>query len=175
MSVAVHAQLWLSHHVSAVWACNCIEYAGFMWNVRRYSHAMQECACTLVQYCRKFTWVSVRIIISQHTYTAVLVKCVHCWQLHSTCYIKFVSTHVPKIVSTCFMVGLLFASLASVFNVFSPIILRHFRRCRCRGSSGRGAHCLVMVTWHCRVGIAVVVGCSVGCEWLSMAVGGRWR
>ena len=30
-----------------------------------------------------------------------------------------------------------------------------------------------MVTWHCCIGIAVVVGCGVGCERLLMAVGGH--
>ena len=38
---------------------------------------------------------------------------------------------------------------------------------------GRGACCLVMVTWCFCIGVAVVSGCSVGCEWLSMAVGGH--
>ena len=38
---------------------------------------------------------------------------------------------------------------------------------------GHGACCLVMVTLHCHVGVAVISGWGVGHDQLSMAVGGH--
>ena len=76
---------------------------------------------------------------------------------------------VVVVVGMLVMVVVLVVVVIVLVVIVAVLTLWPYSRC------GRGARCLVMVTWRFRVGVAVMSGCGVGHEQLSMAVGGRRR